>query len=205
MSKANNTNWFSNCCAHLLEDPMTSVKVLVPSVAIEVILHKKIWQKTSLRTLTLCLAGINAYWFATTLNWSFLETPFFLKSPHLTDEQKIGYGRQRFNWLNKIEIAVTVLGLDLYCEWRKRIIDNNGYIDACLARSIWIPATVTAIQAVYLLPKLNEKAKQNTLTTTVNDKCAAFPKSHRAYIGFEAVKLTGLAVAGLRFGRMLTL
>ncbi|KAI7907959.1 uncharacterized protein BX663DRAFT_482203 [Cokeromyces recurvatus] len=184
---------------------MTSVKVLIPSVAIEVILHKQLWQRTSLRNLTLCLAGINAYWFATTLNWSFLETPFFLKSPHLSDQQKVGYRRQRFNWLNKIEIAVTVLGLDLYCEWRKRILDNNGYIDACLARSIWIPATVTAIQAVYLLPKLNKKSKEIPSSTQSNEKCASFPKAHCAYIGFEAVKLTGLAVAGLRFGKMLTL
>ncbi|KAL0142536.1 hypothetical protein V8B55DRAFT_1499004 [Mucor lusitanicus] len=182
---------FSNCCARFLEDPLAAVKVLVPSVAIEIVLHKKLWQKTSLRDLTLYLAIVNTYWFATTLNLSFLETPLFCNC-----------GRQRFNWLNKIEIVVGVLGLDLYCEWRKRIIDNNGFVDGVLARSIWIPATVTAIQAVYLLPTLNKKAKQIDRTGHEDEQ---FPKAHRAYIGFETVKVVGLAVAGLRFGRMLTL
>lgn len=94
----------SNCCAGFFEDSMSAVKVLVPSVAIEVILHKKLWQKTSLRDLTLYLAIVNTYWFATTLNLSFLETPLFLKSTHLSDEQKLDCGRQRFNWLNKVEV-----------------------------------------------------------------------------------------------------
>lgn len=194
-------NSISNCCAGFLEDSMSAVKVLVPSVAIEVILHKKLWQKTSLRDLTLYLAVVNTYWFATTLNLSFLETPLFIKSPHLSDEQKLDCGRQRFNWLNKVEIIIGVLGLDLYCEWRKRIIDNNGYVDGCLSKAIWVPAAVTAIQAVYLLPCLNKKAKQ----IKAGAEPADFPKTHRAYIGFESVKLVGLAVAGLRFGKMLTL
>lgn len=97
---------------------------------------------------------------------------------------------------------VGVLGLDLYCEWRKRIIDNHGFVDGVLARSIWIPATVTAIQAVYLLPTLNKQAKQIDRTGYEDEQ---FPKAHRAYIGFETVKVVGLAVAGLRFGKMLTL
>lgn len=97
---------FSNTVSRFLEDPMAAVKVLVPSVAIEVILHKRLWQKTSLRDLTLYLAIVNTYWFATTLNLSFLETPLFLQSPHLSDQQKMDCGRQRFNWLNKIEVSI---------------------------------------------------------------------------------------------------
>jgi hypothetical protein len=100
--------------------------------------------------------------------------------------------------------VVGVLGLDLFCEWRKRIIDNNGFIDGCLSKAVWIPATVTAIQAAYLLPLLNKQAKQ--ITTGEQDaQQTGFPKAHRAYIGFESVKIVGLAVAGLRFGKMLTL
>lgn len=99
------------------------------------------------------------------------------------------------------KIIIGVLGLDLFCEWRKRIIDNNGYVDGYLSKAIWIPAAVTAIQAVYLLPTLNKKAK----LIKQGAEPADFPKTHRAYIGFESVKLVGLAVAGLRFGKMLTL
>ena len=32
----------------------------------------------------------------------------------------------------------------------------------------------------------------------------AFSAAHCVYIGFEVAKVTGLAVAGLRFGKMLT-
>jgi hypothetical protein len=88
----------------------------------------------------------------------------------------------------------------LFCVWRERIIDSNGYVDSYLSKAIWVPAVVTAIQAVYLLPTLNKKAKQ---IGQGND--TDFPQAHRAYIGFEAVKIVGLAVAGLRFGKMLTL
>lgn len=95
---------FSNGCARFLEDPLAAVKVLVPTVAIEVILHKKFWQKSSLRDLTLYLAIVNTYWFATNLNLSFLETPLFIQSPQLTDQQKSDVSRDRFNWLNKIEV-----------------------------------------------------------------------------------------------------
>lgn len=92
--------------------------------------------------------------------------------------------------------------MDLFCEWRKRIIDNNGFVDGYLSKAIYIPVTVTAIQAAYLLPTLNKKAKEIKAT---NQEDATFSKAHRAYIGFESVKIVGLAVAGLRFGKMLTL
>lgn len=99
---------FTNCCARFLEDPLAAAKVLVPSVAVEVILHKKFWQKATLRDLTLYLAIVNTYWFATTLNLSFLETPLCLQSNHLSEQQKLDCGRQRFNWLNKIEVSKRV-------------------------------------------------------------------------------------------------
>jgi hypothetical protein len=89
----------------------------------------------------------------------------------------------------------------LYCEWRKRIIDHNGYVDRPLANAIWIPVAVTAIQAVYLLPKMNQRSK--TINKTGNE--GNFCNIHRVYIGLETAKLAGLVVAGLRFGRMLTI
>lgn len=88
----------------------------------------------------------------------------------------------------------------MFFEWRKRIIDNNGFVDGYLCKAVLIPAAVTAVQAAYLLPVLNKKAKQ---PRAIDDP--TFPKAHRAYIGFETVKIVGLAVAGLRFGKMLTL
>jgi hypothetical protein len=101
---SNNNNSLTNCCVQFLENPWSTLKVLVPSLAIEIILHKKVWEKTSLRDLTLYLALANTYWFATTLNLSFLETPLFLKTSLLDEQQKLDCGRQRFNWLNKIEV-----------------------------------------------------------------------------------------------------
>ncbi|KAI8889697.1 hypothetical protein K501DRAFT_266865 [Backusella circina FSU 941] len=172
-------------------------KVLIPSVALEVLLHYKVWEKTSLRKLTLGLALVNTYWLATTLNLSLLVSPLLLKEAAKSEadaEEKLKCGAEHFNILNKLEIPIAVLGLDLYCEWRKRIIDNNGFVDNCLAAAIWAPVLVTAVQAAVILPKVN---KQKTFTAEDG------PKPVCAYVGFEAVKFAGLAVAGLRFGKML--
>lgn len=117
---------FSNCCTRFLEDPLAAVKVLVPSVAIEVILHKKLWQKASLRDLTLYLAIVNTYWFATTLNLSFLESPLCLQSNHLSEQQKLDCGRQRFNWLNKIEVYKIIIFI-----YSTSTYINYFFLDCC--------------------------------------------------------------------------
>ncbi|KAI8374427.1 uncharacterized protein BYT42DRAFT_594529 [Radiomyces spectabilis] len=197
-----------SCCARFITDPWAAAKVLVPSVAIEVVLHNKVWQKCSLRHLTLYLALINTYWFASTINLSFLESPLIMHIPTMDEKQKTECGRYRFNWLNKFEIMLGVLSLDLFCVWRERILDNNGFVDRCLYQAVLVPALITGAQAAYLLPKLNERAQlvsKGAATTDDLYKDKVFPKAHRAYIGFETAKVVGLAVAGLRFGRMLTI
>ncbi|KAF7720749.1 hypothetical protein EC973_006163 [Apophysomyces ossiformis] len=190
-------------CVRFLADPWSAAKVALPAVAVEAVLHYKVWPKSSLRHLTLYLALINTYWFATTFNFSFLETPFLLEASNLNERQKADCGRHRFNWWNKMEILVGVVSLDLFCEWRKRILDNNGFVDWCLTTAIAAPAVATAAQAAYLLPKLNERAKRAEKTGESYDN-VVFPQMHRGYIGFEGLKVAGLAVAGLRFGKMLT-
>ena len=55
---------------------------------------------------------------------------------------------------------IGVLSLDLFCEWRKRIIDNNGYVDSYLTKAVILPAAITALQAAYFLPKLNYRAER---------------------------------------------
>jgi hypothetical protein len=82
-------------------------KVLIPSVAIEVLLHYKVWEKTSLRKLTLGLALVNTYWLATTLNLSLLVSPLLLKEASKGEadaEKKLECGREHFNILNKLEV-----------------------------------------------------------------------------------------------------
>lgn len=195
----------SSCLTRFLEDPWSSLKVVVPTVAIEVILHKKVWEKASLRELTLGLTVVNVYWFATTSNISLFETPLLTQVPTLDDRQKADNARHRYNWLNKLELIVGVVGLDLYCEWRKRILDHDGFVDIFLSQAVLAPVAITALQSAYLLPKLTEcakdKAENKVSACTTQQNCLP----HKAYCGLEAVKVIGTAVAGIRFGRMLTL
>ncbi|KAL0088385.1 hypothetical protein J3Q64DRAFT_1673935 [Phycomyces blakesleeanus] len=197
-----------SCCTRFLSSPMSSVKILLPSVAIQALLHNKLWPTQSLRQITLYLALLNTYWFATTFNFSFLETPFLVCLPTVNKKQRTDCGRHRFNWLNKMEIFVSVLGLDLFCEWRKRILDHNGFVDVFLSSAVLLPVLATAVQGAYLLPKINERARLIEAVPTTDDlyeKDRIFPNAHRAYIGFEGLKVIGLAVAGIRFGKMLTI
>ena len=96
----------ASCLSRFVTDPWSTVKVIVPSIAIEVILHKQVWEKASLRHLTLYLTMANVYWFATSFNVGFLETPLLCKvTDGLNKSQKLDIGRNRLGWLNKIEVS----------------------------------------------------------------------------------------------------
>lgn len=93
--------------------------------------------------------------------------------------------------------------MDLYCEWRKRIMDHNGFVDLCLSKAVIAPVLISAVQSAYLLPKASECCRDRQIAG-VRDSSKQKCNIHRAYVGFEAAKLVGVAVAGLRFGKMLT-
>ncbi|KAI9269317.1 hypothetical protein BDA99DRAFT_597395 [Phascolomyces articulosus] len=193
-----------SCITRFVTDPLSVVKVLVPSVAIEIILHKQVWEKSSLRHLTLYLTMANVYWFATSFNFSFLETPLLCKVPESLDKsQKLDVGRHRFGWLNKIELAIGVVSLDIFCEWRKRILDHDGFVDVCLSTAVLAPAIICVAQGAFFLPKLQERCI-NEKTAANDNSCCSQKNCCRLYLGLEVAKVTGLAVAGLRFGKMLT-
>ncbi|KAI8143389.1 hypothetical protein BJV82DRAFT_514819 [Fennellomyces sp. T-0311] len=192
-----------SCLTRFLTDPWSSLKVVIPSVAIEVVLHKKVWEKTSLRHLTLYLTILNVYWFANSLNFSFFETPLLCQVPSLDQQQKLDVARHRLGWMNKLELVAGVVSLDLFCEWRKRIVDHDGFVDLCLSSAVLAPVIITAAQGGYFLPKLGDRCLESTNVSGV--KCCPEKTCCRVYIGFEAVKVAGLAVAGLRFGKMLTI
>ncbi|KAI8891256.1 hypothetical protein K501DRAFT_327873 [Backusella circina FSU 941] len=187
-------------CAQALADPMTVVKVLVPSVAIEAVVHHQVWKYASTRTLTLGLALLNTYWFATSFNMTALVSPLYIKCKNDASklEETKECSRHHFNLLNKLEIPLAVLGLDLFLEWRQRLVAKNTLLDNCLVAAVSAPLIITALQSGVILPKMNKKAKEPAAQGDVCQKPAC------CYFGFEAVKFAGLAVAGLRFGNMLT-
>ena len=94
----------SSCLSRFVTDPWSSLKVVIPSVAIEVVLHKKVWEKTSLRHLTLYLTMLNVYWFSSSLNFSFFETPLLCQVPSLDQRQKGDLARHRLGLMNKLEV-----------------------------------------------------------------------------------------------------
>ena len=69
------------------------------------------------------------------------------------------------------------------------------------------PIAITVIQSVYFLPKFNKRAVavQNGETTAQQlwEQDNFFLKGHRGYITLDTLKISALAVAGLRFGLML--
>lgn len=94
----------TNKVSQFLLDPWSTAKVVLPSAAAQIIIHQTVLKKASLRELTLGLTLLNAIWFATTLNMSYIETPLIANVPSLDDNQKLDVGRHRFNWINKIEV-----------------------------------------------------------------------------------------------------
>lgn len=87
-----------------LLDPWSTAKVVLPAAAIQVVIHQTGLKKASLRELTLGLTLLNAIWFATTLNLSYIETPLLANVTSLDEWTKLDVGRHRFSWINKIEV-----------------------------------------------------------------------------------------------------
>lgn len=92
-----------------------------------------------------------------------------------------------------------MVSLDLYCVWRQKIIDRGGFVDKVLVAATLVPPAIVLFQSVYLLPALNDRAEK-----VIKDVPLEPSSVHKQYIGFEVVKVVGLAVAGLRFGKLLT-
>ncbi|KAG2176801.1 hypothetical protein INT44_007465 [Umbelopsis vinacea] len=191
----NNNSSVSN----FLLDPWSPIKIALPSVAIQAVLHYTVLEKLPIRSLTLALSLVNTYWFASTLNQSFLDTPITLLSSTDDKVHSANVGRLIFNWLNKLEIAVSVVSLDLYCVWRQKIIDRGGFIDKVLVATTLLPPAIVLLQSSYLLPTLNKRADKMIKGLPLEPSSV-----HKQYIGFEVAKVVGLAVAGLRFGKLLT-
>jgi hypothetical protein len=95
----------SNCVSQFLLDPWSTAKVVLPSAAVQLIVHNTCLKHASLRELTLGLTLLNTIWFATTLNLSYIETPLLANVPSLDEWTKLDVGRHRFNWINKIEVT----------------------------------------------------------------------------------------------------
>ncbi|KAL9552895.1 hypothetical protein PS6_004205 [Mucor atramentarius] len=197
----------TNKVSEFLLDPWSTVKVVVPSAAVQVLIHQTCLKKASLRELTLGLTLLNAIWFATTLNMSYIETPLLANVPSLDDSQKLDVGRHRFNWINKIEATVSLLSLDLSLNWNERIARHDGFVDNVLKTAALAPIAITVAQSVYFLPRFNKRAelvaKGGATAKELWDKDPFFLKGHRAYITLDTLKISALAVAGLRFGLML--
>ncbi|KAH8555002.1 hypothetical protein BGW37DRAFT_219636 [Umbelopsis sp. PMI_123] len=182
-----------------LLNPWSPAKIALPSVAIQAVMHYTVLEKLPIRTLTLWLSLVNTYWFASTLNQSFLDTPITLLTSVDDKTHAANIGRLIFNWLNKLEITISIISLDLYCVWRQKVIDRGGFIDKILVGATLVPPAIVLFQSSYLLPALNKRAEK-----MLEGKPLEPSTIHKQYIGFEAIKVVGLAVAGLRFGKLLT-
>jgi hypothetical protein len=93
----------NSCVSQFLLNPFSTVKVVAPSAALAVVLHKTVIKESSLRGLTLGLTLLNAFWFATTLNMT-IESPLLATVLCLDDWKMLDVGRHRLSWISKMEV-----------------------------------------------------------------------------------------------------
>jgi hypothetical protein len=100
-----------------------------------------------------------------------------------------------------------LISLDLFLNWNARIARHDGFVDNVLKTVALAPIAITVAQSVYFLPAFNKRAQLVASGVSTPEEIwnqdTFFLKGHRAYITFDTLKISALAVAGLRFGLML--
>lgn len=108
--------------SQFLLDSWSTAKVVLPSAAVQIVIHQTVLKKLSLRELTLGLTLLNAIWFTTSLDLGFFETPLLANVPSLDEWQKLDVGRHRFSFINKIEASI-LTGVILGCYSHSILLD----------------------------------------------------------------------------------
>ncbi|OZJ06253.1 hypothetical protein BZG36_00796 [Bifiguratus adelaidae] len=181
--------------SRFLLDTSAPVKVLVPTLIIQAILHPRL-QKLDFKTLNLVLYTHHAVWFSVVTAIGFLEAPIKFEAPTVTREQLLDVGRHVFSALNKAEVLLSVVGLDLFYIWRQHVNNMGLKVNKVMMTATLVPAALSLLwQAGYTLPRLMKRAG-----VQVKGKQVEESQVHLVHVVTEIIKLGGLAVAGLRYG-----
>lgn len=137
--------------------------------------------------LGVALVATTLVWFGLTFGLSFIETPLKFQAPGVTLAIGLEIGRLVFGVLNKIEIGLAVVTVALLIAVRPQrpVVFLLGMV-----------VVIVAIQSVYLLPLLDERALQVIAGRNLSET-----SHHRVYVALELAKLSCLAVGGVYHAR----
>jgi hypothetical protein len=127
--------------------------------------------------------AITFVWLGMVLAISFLEAPLKFRAPNVTLQIGLSIGRLVFRALNTVEVAFAlVIGA----------LVLSGPTPAHAATAFAAAGAALAIQLLGVRPGLTRRCDQ-----VLAGSDGPRSRAHYVYIGFEAVKVVGLTVAGI--------
>jgi hypothetical protein len=132
--------------------------------------------------LTIAVA-VTFTWLGMVAAISFLEAPLKFRAPNVTLQIGLGIGRLVFRALNSVEFGFAVVILAVF-------LAGPPSVGAIVAFGIAFAALI--VQLVAVRPWLNRRSDK--VLAGLN---APRSRGHYAYVGFEAIKVIALAVAGI--------
>ncbi|ORX54535.1 hypothetical protein DM01DRAFT_1335672 [Hesseltinella vesiculosa] len=187
-----------------LLDPLSTLKVAVPGGAIAALLHTQFWSKKSTRCVAVGLFAVTVGRLALTVHMGILETQVIRALPVLSNDQKLQLADYRRSWFNKLDVMTGIVSLDLFYIFTHR---STTSVSQCLTACVAAPVAITALQVFCFYPNYQrEVAQVREKSKTADDlfKDPSFVTRHRLFHGMDFVKVSCLAVAGLRLGCMLS-
>jgi hypothetical protein len=122
-------------------------------------------------------------WLGMVLAISFLEAPLKFRAPNVTLQIGLSIGRLVFRALNTVEVGFALV---------IAAIAVSGPTPASVGAAFAVAIAALAIQVIALRPRLTRRSDQ-----VLAGSDGPRSRAHYVYIGFEAVKVVGLAVAGI--------
>jgi hypothetical protein len=122
-------------------------------------------------------------WLGMVLAISFLEAPLKFRAPHVTLQIGLGIGRLVFRALNTVEVAFAVVIVAIVASRPTPARIVVGFVVAIGA---------LAIQLVAVRPRLTRRSDR-----VLAGSDGPRSRAHYVYVGFEAVKVVALLVAGI--------
>lgn len=122
-------------------------------------------------------------WLGMVLAISFLEAPLKFRAPNVTLQIGLGIGRLVFRALNTVEVGLALV---------IAAIVVAGPAPARIVAPFAVAIGALAVQVIAVRPALTRRSDQ-VLAGLEGPRS----KAHYVYVGFEAVKVVALIVAGI--------
>jgi hypothetical protein len=127
--------------------------------------------------------AVTFIWFGMVLAISFLEAPLKFRAPNVTLQIGLSIGRLVFRALNTVEVGFALVILAIVV---------SGPAPARVVAAFAVAVGALAVQVIAVRPRLTRRSDQ-----VLAGSDGPRSRAHYVYIGFEAGKVVGLAVAGI--------